>query len=90
MNNENLKEDNNKANFDSSNNQIDQEAYNKYMESKAYFSKFNAIYDAPITSVDISNSELPIFTEEENIKNVRAAMRRLYGDEIQEDTEENK
>ena len=46
-------------------NQIDQEAYNKFMESKAYFSKFNAIYEVPATSVDISKADLPTFTEEE-------------------------
>ncbi len=60
-------------------NQIDQEAYNKFMESKAYFSKFNAIYEVPATSVDISKADLPTFTEEENAKNIKSAYERLYG-----------
>lgn len=60
-------------------NQIDTEAYHKFMESKKYFSKFNAIYEAPMTSVDISKADLPTFTEEENAKNIKSAYERLYG-----------
>ncbi len=58
---------------------LDEESFCKFIKAKKYFSKFKMIEELPNDSVDLSKSELKIYTEEENQDNVTKAMERLYG-----------
>lgn len=60
---------------------LDEETFCAFVKAKKYFSKFRVVDELPNDSVDLSKTDLKIYTEKENQENVMKAMERLYGDD---------
>lgn len=60
------------------NKQINEEAEKEFLAAKKQFQPFSTIDSIPEDKIE---SDLPVFTEDENAQRVLKAMERLYGEE---------